>query len=216
MITIHPRKVLFTLLVINFALAAIYIGTQLTQKLEDPFNLDAEANIPAWYSGAQLLLIAIPAAIRGMQMREENPQSHWKFYILAALACVFLSADEVGMIHETIQNIMRDKMSWKLPNGMPANYVVAPVIYAIIGTILLVIFGKATIGFLKESKGRAAIIIGGMMLVGGGAVVDVLLPGKASIYEHAGEELLELCGASLMLYGFLIKLKPVTLEVKSD
>jgi hypothetical protein len=216
MIQINPRKVLIALLVVNFAFALLYVATQLTHKLEDPFNLDAEANIPAWYSGAQLLLIAIPAAIRGLQMKQENSGSHWKFYILAAIACVFLSADEVGMIHESIQNVLRDKMTWKLPNGMPANYVVAPAIYGVVGIALLVFFGKATIAFLKEPKGRAAIIIGGMMLVGGGAIVDILLPGQASIYEHAGEELLELCGASLMLFGFLVKLKPVTIEVKAD
>jgi len=212
MITINPRKVLFALLVINVAFAVLFIVTQKTGKLELLFDLNGEANIPTWYSGAQLLLIAIPAAIRGMQLREEG-QSHWKLYILGALACIFLSADEVGMIHETIQNVLRDKLSWKLPNGMPANYVVAPIIYGVVGIALLVLFGKSTIAFLKEPKGRTAIIIGGMMLVGGGAIVDILLPGEASIYEHTGEELLELCGASLILFGFLLKLKPVTIQI---
>lgn len=215
MIRINPHKVLLTLLTINFILAILYVGSQITQKLEEPLNLDGEANVPAWYSGVQLLLIAFPAFIRGAQMREENRASHWRIYMLIALGATFLSADEIGMIHESLRPILTYHVFGRVnyPDGKDAIGLVVAGVYGVVGLILFALFWKQAIAFLKEKPGRFWVLFGGAVFVFGAVFVDEFMPYAHPVYEHAVEELCELCGTTFVLYGMLLKLKPVVVEV---
>lgn len=218
MIRINPHKVVLTLLTIDFILVALYVGSQISMKLEAPLNLDAEANVPAWYSGVQLLLIAFPAWFRAAQLRQENPSSHWPLYLLIALAAVYLSADEIGMIHESLRPILTYHVFGQVhrPDGKSGAGLLVAGIYAAIGLVIVALFWKQAIAFLKEKPGRIAILLGGALFVLGAAVVDEFMPYSRPVYEHAIEELLELSGTSLVLYGFLLRLKPVQISVEGN
>lgn len=218
MIRINPHKVLLTLMTINIVLIALYVGSQLSMKFEVPLNIDAEANVPAWYSGVQLLLIAFPAYLRGAQLRQENASSHWRLYMLIALVAVFLSADEIGTIHETLRPVLTYHVFGQVerPDGKSAAGLIVAGFYGLIGLILLAIFFRQVIAFLTEKPGRIPILLGGAMFVIGAALVDEFMPYSHPVYEHAAEELLELCGTSLVLYGFLLKLRPVTIGISGN
>jgi hypothetical protein len=63
------------------------------------FNLDREANLPAWYSSATLLLCAVLLAVIAADKRHaaDRYARHW---IGLALIFLFLAADEAAGIHE--------------------------------------------------------------------------------------------------------------------
>jgi hypothetical protein len=214
MIRINARRMLLVFLAIDVAFVLLYVVSQMTQKLEVPLNLDGEANVPAWYAGVQLLLIAFPATIRGLQMRQENPASYWKIYILAAIAFVFLSADEIGTIHESLRPILTERLGRvQYGDGKSAAGLVVAAIYGVIAVVLALMFHKQAWQFLLERAGRLPIIVGVALFGIGAVAIDEFMPYNQPVLEHAAEELFELCGTSLVLYGFLLKLKPVQIEV---
>jgi len=91
-----------TLLVILYLLNALLgdSASWLTQFLD----LNDENNLPTWYSSIQLFLAALLTGIYVWSLRKE---STWKvvLYWLLPLTLLFLSLDEMAMIHETLGDL---------------------------------------------------------------------------------------------------------------
>lgn len=65
------------------------------------FRLSDEANIPTWWSSAQLLVIGLLLAVLAWRLVQRREPGAWVMW-LPALLFIFLSMDEVASIHETI------------------------------------------------------------------------------------------------------------------
>lgn len=83
------------------------------QWLSRLLDLNAEQNLPTWYSSAKLLLIAVLFAVMAWAVWNRRPSpaaaaapaaSRSGVYGLAAAACLclFMSADETAVIHENV------------------------------------------------------------------------------------------------------------------
>lgn len=100
-IAIQPKKILMFLILINVTFFLIYVGHYITFDYAPAiiFDLDAESNIPTWYSSAQLLLICL-ASISIYFAQPNNPFYKSISFLLASIVFLFLSIDEVAQFHE--------------------------------------------------------------------------------------------------------------------
>jgi len=81
------------LYVLDFALGHPFSGVK---RLVD---LDAEANIPTWYSSAQLLVLGLLLGVFAVVQLERGVPHAGALFALPIL-CVLMSCDEVAQIHE--------------------------------------------------------------------------------------------------------------------
>lgn len=222
-IRINAKAILWILLAINVAFFVLYLATYYsplrgsTTAIEF-LDVDAESNPPTWYGGSLWLVMALPALLRGLQLRQQDRKSPWKLYLLGALIAVFLSMDEIGMVHERINNYFGGSFKHiKMPtNNTTLASALSILIYGAIGIVLLLVLLKDIIAFLRDRRGLIPIIAGAAIFFIGAGIVDNLMPDQRKEIGHAFEELFEMCGTTLMIYGFLLKLDRVTLEVGQE
>ncbi len=71
-----------------------------------PLNLTNENVVAAWFSGMLLLLGALHAADGYFRLRTHNLKAGLAWWVIAAML-IFLSADEIGSLHERMKDLMR-------------------------------------------------------------------------------------------------------------
>ncbi|PIR15895.1 MAG: hypothetical protein COV48_11825, partial [Elusimicrobia bacterium CG11_big_fil_rev_8_21_14_0_20_64_6] len=111
---LDPRRLVWALARIILALDAAYVFTQFFVRVLGwshrniifvLFDLNHEMNLPTLYSGATLLLCAILLAMSAAgEARKRRPFFGWAGL---SLAFVFLSADELLVIHEKLNEPLR-------------------------------------------------------------------------------------------------------------
>jgi hypothetical protein len=159
------------------------------------FNLDLEGNIPAWFSGVMFCVAAVPAAIRGLQMRHADPQSPYRIYLVAAAGLAFLSMDEVGQVH--------DHLDRKVALGL----------YAGAGLFALAVLWREAVALLREPAGRTSLIVGVLAFLFGAVIMDQFSPHKWWSPERAVEEFFEMFGATMLFYGLASRVRPFGVSV---
>ncbi|MGR3463731.1 hypothetical protein [Limimaricola sp.] len=101
------------------ATVALYIFEPPFGRLNE-FNLALENNLAAWWSGMLLALVALHATDGAMLNRELSP-SVARGWWLIAIVLIFLSADEVGSLHERLGGLGQaygfGKWAFLLPLG---------------------------------------------------------------------------------------------------
>lgn len=175
------------------------------------FDLDAEGNIPAWFSSMQLFFIAQISIFCAKNLDKGRLR---RFYSLAAAGFIFLSIDEAAEIHEGVGGIAKKSFIAKeyFPN-IPQLWML---IYPIAALILAFIFRREIYVFLYEKKGNLILFCGALVFVSGAlgfeAVDLYLIPEDAQILhmiEVSFEETFEVLGQSIICYAFLIKLATI-------
>lgn len=129
-------RVLAALVAVQFA---INLGGTIARLTSDRFpplwNLDAEANIPVWWSAALLLTASALAA--ALAWADEH-RSRAPLWLLAATVLLFLSIDEVAGLHERLGDaITADNgniRQWVLVLG-PILLVVVAVLARLLGAL---------------------------------------------------------------------------------
>lgn len=221
-VRLHARTVLRVLLAINALLVIGFLVTKFfptpSRAINRTFDLSEEASIPAWYSGAMLLTAGLLALLRCMQLRASDVASHWKAYLVIGAALVFLSADEVAQLHETLSGTMHRRAGIEAGVLVSAEIwdLVTFVIYFVAGLILFALLRRDMLALLRESRGRAALIAGAIVFVVGAVVIDQVYEGGSQTFSRirvALEDGMELTGAALIVYGVLVKLSAVSLQV---
>src|SRR5262245_45597978 len=97
------HKVFRVAFICQLTLVALYwtdalMGSRL-ETSHSLFDLDSEANIPAWYSSAQLMCATL--AFWGRALRQPARTHPSKlFFVLAGCGTLYVSADETAQIHE--------------------------------------------------------------------------------------------------------------------
>lgn len=166
------------------------------------FDLDADQNIPTWYSSSMLLicavlLAAVTATAGGIQ------RLYWGGLSVSFL---YLSADEASSIHEKARPILG---SW-LNAGDFVDY-----IWVVLYGPLVLIFALAYLRFLRDLPidTRGLFLAAGLLYVGGALGMEVVDGLYATFYGTSNlvyillthlEELLEMFGMSVFVYSLLL------------
>jgi hypothetical protein len=211
------RRILIGTLLFELGLVAVYWFDALNhgryQLVHALFDLDGEANIPAWFSSAQLLLIALTFWTTALRRPHEQQGTHPSraFLALAGCAAAYVSMDESAQIHEQVTAWMgRRYVDW-LPRFTLTHFWIVMVVVAIVVT-LFQIFMVDLKAIWREHRTLALIgAVGIGVGLTGGMVVETLgyklLHGVKDTLWYKGEvtveEFMEMCGASLILFSVL-------------
>lgn len=209
-----PQAFRLLLVLISFQLLLVFVYS-IDALIQGPqgqvyglIDLDAEANLPTWFASFQLALISIRLWSFSTQYRVARLPSR-RFLRFFSVGFLILSLDETAQMHERFTEWIGLRYVDWLPRYL-SNHAGVTLLCAV---ILLVAFRIARRNFsaLWRASRRASLMaIAGMLAcVTGGVVLETigykfLLDGSASsLYraEVAGEEFLEMLGASLILYA---------------
>ena len=205
------RRVVWSLLAVELLLVALYwlkIICGDPPSLNPLFDLDGEANIPAWFSSAQLLAIALTLWTAN-RSRGSRPSPSRRFINLLAAGFALLSLDETAQIHETITGIIGSRYSDWVPPLVSHHKAFA--VLTMIGLFgILKLFYKDVRAAWRWSRRECTIcLIGVSLVLLGGSVLEAIgyryLQKGTLAYqiEVSGEEFLEMLGATLILRAAL-------------
>lgn len=219
-ISVFNRKHLLTILVAaNLLLAALYLLTNhiltlSSWSLVNWFDLNAEANIPTWFSSAQLLLLSIlAAAVAVIYRRLDIDKYQARLFTVMAVAFLFFSMDETAVIHEAV-SVMAQRLEAYLPATVCHAMWVC--VYAVTALIVALVCARGMLAFLRDKTGRSVFILGGLVFVCGGVLIDE----AARLYANSVEvlpvwmppivitleESLEALGETLMIFALMTKI----------
>ncbi|HEU5298759.1 MAG TPA: hypothetical protein VFW08_04620 [bacterium] len=196
---------------IDLGLGLVYLGDYLagrpSRMLTGFFDLDGEANIPAWYSSIQWFCTAL---LLGIFAHRHVSLSRPKSWPIAALSLVFLviSVDEIAVIHEQAGGLS-DRL---LPGGSRRNIAFSqtgiwmlllgvPLIVLLLRLILLVrpYFRRAPRALVRLSLGIAIALAGA---TGIEILSNFVTPGSTnSVLQVLAEEMWEMLGGTIALWG---------------
>lgn len=169
------------------------------------FDLDGEMTLPSWFSSAQLFSIGILFLLQNFRYPLPKNVS-LKLLSFVGLGFIFLSLDETVMIHEKINWAFRhfDLLPrFKRGHGLWIS------IYATAALTLLIMWRKKILDVWQFYPKQLVLFTLGFFIILTGAVglevigYQYLRVGELRylyIFEVAIEELLEMMGASVMLY----------------
>jgi hypothetical protein len=216
-LVISPRRWAAVLAVAVLAVVAASTGASLLSlvTLSDPVLMhardtfvrltwvDGEANIPAWFSAALLLLSAL--LLSGIARAEKRSGSGAVLWRLLALIFLFLSLDEIAQLHELSIRPLREQLHtsgflyypWIVPAGICA-------------TTLAIGYS----GFLTALPGktRRLFLAAGAIYVLGALGIEAISGRQASVHGEQDpvyhaivtlEELVEMAGVVVFIYALL-------------
>ncbi len=211
------RLVFKYLLVANILLILFYWLTSQSGwihsgTLQRFFDLDGEANVPTWFSSAQLLMIFLLSGWYAIQLEDRALR---QFYWLCAFVFLFFSMDETVTIHENITYVLARASIYSFFPDARGMWIL---IYPIIALFLALFFWRGMLSFFREKTARSLLIAGAMIFVLGGVGMEIMgyflsaefsTQSQLYVLEVAMEEFLEYLGQSMMIYAMLIKLEAV-------
>lgn len=214
-ITLSPRKIIHVLGTTALLLVLANIAGQLTKYvwghdavygLIRLFDLDAENNIPSYFSALLLLVAALLLALITILKRTAHAayEFHW-----ALLACTFLymAIDEAASIHELLNGPTRNLLGQQASGVFFYGWVIT-------GIAVALAFGLSYLTFLLHlpTKTRWRVIIAAMLYLGGAIGMELIgglhadLHGIENLtYAMAAtvEESLEMAGVIVFIYALL-------------
>jgi hypothetical protein len=206
---ISEKKTFWTLMIITICLIGIhscivisplFLAREIPLFIVDRFNLNAEANLPTWYSTILLFLVSLVSYLiyrLGLRIPKEKwfPKNLW---LLMSLVYLFLSIDEAAQLHEIMDQLIH--LKW--------IYVYAP----LAGLVFMGCFYYFIILRRKDGK-LGGLVIGGMVVFAIGGLVSEWISYKFNPLRYAYQQIefvveegLELIGVSMVLTGCLQEL----------
>lgn len=206
--TFRPWHLVAVLILCELGFASLYyVGTQVGgPKVDHFYDLDQEANLPAWFSSMQLFCVAAvialygPRALRPLGVPVVVP-------LIAAAAFLFLSMDEIAQVHERIGRELSGSAVPQVRNGRGA--------WAFLYVLAALPFVALALKYLNAiARGYPRLVAYGLLgcasfvagAVGVELMADQFLRGYAEVrnlyvLSVLTEELLEMVGGTLILYG---------------
>lgn len=180
------------------------------------FDLDREANFPTWFAAAQWLCLAGLLVIVSGRERVQGHRSEATATAVLAVLCGFFSLDEAAGLHERLADPAGRSFALPLYAGGHVNWLL---IYAVIGLALLLLISP---GLWRYARDRFAntwrFAAGAIMVLAGGVGVEILFYEQIfyGTYQVLVEEVLELCGVSVMLWACLRDLQSAPVLVDTS
>lgn len=189
-----PRRDLLLILlgaVVFLEIMYLFPGS-ISHTIQNRFDLNAEANVPAWYAATLLYTVAL-AAFYLFWRATGAPQR--RFWLVFALAFAFFSLDEAARLHEILDS-PAVRIKWLYIYGPFAAAFFAACVYGL---------------YVRRQAGREATfwILGGLVVYAlGGMGVEALnysfpIPDLWARLSVMAEEGLEMSGAIGVLVGCL-------------
>ena len=201
---------LIGLLLFELALVGAYLVDVMLdhpiKTLSAFINLDDEATLPNWFSTTQLFLIGAVFWRRG---RQTLPFTHPSrtFWYLAAAVFVFLSLDEAAAVHEKMTHVLK-QFFW-VPRFNGDHGIWIP-FYVTVSVVAVIATKSQLQAIWKQGRHEFILMgVGALVFLAGAVGLEIisyqyLREGAPSMWYHAEvalEELFEMSGASLILYG---------------
>ncbi|HEV7461947.1 MAG TPA: hypothetical protein VGN78_15525 [Solirubrobacteraceae bacterium] len=227
---VRPERVLKVLV----AIALLFFATTLFQRIWEQshsdlggigirFDTAEEGNLPTWFSGGLLLTAAALFLLIAATRRAAGAGWAGRWALLGAVF-VYLSADEVGQIHEhTVKPLKHSVSDLTGVGGSAARAIAVAVIVAV-----LLAFVAAYWPWLRAQPRRLSrlTVLAGLLYVTGALGLEVV----SRFYELAGgartglfdgalsavEELLEMVGVSILIYALLEQIAGVRVELSGE
>ncbi len=206
------KLILLVVIALEVLLAIIYLtGIVLTREAYPAFDMNGQMTIPSYIQAFHLFLIAVIAIITLIFRRHSSQPPSRIFCCTVALLFSYASVDEVFKIHLQLYNLLNTShhKAW-----MP--------IYLGIGISTLVVFHRDFLGMWHFHR-KAISLVGlglGIFILGGfgGELFGIILKPVLDSLFHEGEfirllveksrvaveELSELIGESLIVYGLCL------------
>jgi hypothetical protein len=161
------RLTFFELFLVLIFCADALLGSPIW-SIKKLFDLDGEANIPAWFSSIQLFMIGLVLLIKSLQSNLDHSFSRL-FFPIVSIGFIFLSADEMASIHEKINGML--KYVEFIPR-FKGDHGIWIFIYVLTGLILFLanfrtlvaIWNRYRHATLIMTIGMGIILIGGVMM----------------------------------------------------
>lgn len=183
------------------------------------FNLQGEATIPAWYASAKLLLLS--GLIGMLAIASANGTGSTRSLAAAAFVFFVMSCDESAGMHERLQLALNIKVLEGALSGVVDTRIAAKFILGFAALFVVTVVVAALVSALRRCPaGRVSLVCGFFLLAAGAVGIDllqevVLFSGVVASSFIIGEEVLELSGVTMMIYGVLqaLRVAPVTLRL---
>ncbi|MCJ8167050.1 hypothetical protein MKJ04_19565 [Pontibacter sp. E15-1] len=208
----HAVTLLITLLLFEIIFAVVFLAGPvlgLPDYLIRLFDLDGEANIPAWFSSTQLFVVGALFLLSPNWHKASQLANPW-FLLLVGLGFVFLSLDESAVIHERVTKALKDN-EWA--PRFKGGHGIWISIYFSFATLIVLVGVRTILSFFKVYPIQSVILAAGLAcFLIGGVGMEVLsywylrTAENAQLYsiEVVIEEFLEMAGISTILYGSLL------------
>jgi len=207
----HARRLLIACICSEvFLLFACVTSTLIGEPsriIQNWFSLNAESNIPTWFSSAQLLLISLFIGCSALYGDLSLGPSR-KLLIVLAAGFLFLSIDETAMIHEGsskllsnykwLPSVRHGKGFWMFPYmGIGVG------IFFFVRRDLLAFWRRFRLEGILMTVGFITTLAGGVFLEAFGYAFLTRQGSGVWFYriEEAVEEILEQGGETVTLYG---------------
>ena len=209
-ISINPKRVLVTLLIVIVPVILINIVFQVMIYLsdnQDPSSLfygasflylDHENNLPTWFANLLLILAA------GLLMVIGRVERTWPWVVLGFLF-LFLALDEIVSLHERLNRPLRQVMN--ASDSLQALWVLPALLFVGGLTALCWRFFRRL-----PSRTRKLFTLAALLFIGGALGAELISGTLASVdtpwtlgygLVSVIEESLELCGVSVFIYALL-------------
>jgi hypothetical protein len=210
----QARKLFLTLICLEFLLVVIYATDAWVQgsgaQLHSLIDLDAEGNLPAWFSSFQLAMIATAFWVLAARFRATQRPSR-SFLRACSGFFLLLSLDETAMLHERITESLGSRYLDWVPVYIADHPVKATVCGVILVACLAAVFPHLRGLWRMSPRCLRIAALGCLVYVTGAAVLESIgyrmlnAGASVSLYraEVAAEEFLEMLGANLILYAVL-------------
>ncbi len=196
---------------------SIYTGHDVLMGIIPLFNLNAEANIPTFYSSLLLFFASILLFILGSAYKNID-RWYTKYWYFLATIFLFLTIDEFSSLHERLGEFTKQALN---TSGYLHFAWVIP--YAVI----VLVIGISLIKFLLKLDRTIAkgFIISGAMFISGALGLEIL-GGKEAFDSGQNsllfiglstiEEILEMSGVLLFIYYLLKSLSSISESLKLE
>lgn len=218
--TIAPRRVLVFLAACLALLLAAHLGVMFAQHvlgfsylfgLIALFDMNSEQNLPTLFSSMLLLACGLLLFVSGRLAARMRPA----WYALAA-AFALLAISETAELHEPLLFVMRGKVSPRtadLAANLPLRFADMVPLLVVLGAVVMAV----AVAFLRQldTRARWLFLVAAALYLGGAVGVDEITAASAhgptaplwlQLVSTTVEEVLEVGGASLFLYGLLDRL----------
>lgn len=179
------------LIILGFLVFMHFFPENVSVYTHKAFNLNGEANIPAWYSTVLLFIVSLCSLV--IYRLSSDNTAYRKFWILFCSTYLFLSMDEAVGIHEFVGRIFPGR--W----GMT---------YAPLGAVFFIICVFCLPKLIEQKQVKW--ILGGLVIYAtGGLAIEFAgqmfkpLPFELQQCEYCLEEGLEILGTTVVLTGCL-------------
>jgi hypothetical protein len=203
-----------------FVVAYLFLflyGNPIGSEQPGMFDLDGEANVPAWYSSTKLLAVGLCLYVYGRLILHKDRLAGW-LILAAAVLFAYLSLDESAELHEKFGNrltllatggVGRTDTPFEI-TGLWMVFFGPPLLLALVGGIVF-LRKRLSIPYDVFAKALAGAVIFAIA-AGPGDILVNYVTGNAHIIQTAAEELGEMVGVTLILWAamtLLAQQKPV-------